>query len=90
MQTEPRLLLNTAAEFVYLLTSLAVSRPTCFPKTLSYYSKHLRYKGEEKQQNLKACGKMKPEEMQKKALPHTDLYAYSTIIIDLYPHKVCG
>ena len=33
---------------------------------------------------------MKPEEMQKKALPHTDLYAYSTIIIDLYPHKVCG
>ena len=41
-------IINTAAEFVNLLTSLAVSLPTCFPKTLSYYSKHLRYKGEEK------------------------------------------
>ena len=46
-------IINTAAEFVHLLTSLAVSSlavslPTCFPKTLSYYSKHLRYKGEEK------------------------------------------
>ena len=47
MQAEPRLLLKTAGEFVDLLTILAISLPTCFPKTWSYYSKDLRYKGEE-------------------------------------------
>lgn len=47
MQAEPRLLLNTAGEFVHLLTILAISLPICFPKTRSYYSKDLRYKGEE-------------------------------------------
>lgn len=46
--SRPRLLLSTAGESVHLLTILAVSLPTCFPKTLSYYSKDLRYKGEEK------------------------------------------
>ena len=48
VQAESRLLLNTADELVSLLNILTISLPTCFPKTLSYYRKDLRYKGEEK------------------------------------------